>query len=67
MPAHLIFHKGNALALCGALNNDGRLARNSLSLVERLYEINMEKKATRDSYGEALVMLAEKRPDLIGE
>ena len=25
----------------------------------------MEKKATRDSYGEALVMLAEKRPDLI--
>ena len=25
----------------------------------------MDKKATRDSYGEALVMLAEKRPDLI--
>ena len=25
----------------------------------------MEKKATRDSYGEALVMLAEKRPDLV--
>ncbi len=25
----------------------------------------MEKKATRDSYGEALVMLAEKRPDIV--
>ena len=31
---------------------------------DRYYRI-MDKKATRDSYGEALVMLAEKRPDLI--
>ena len=28
---------GDGEILCGALNNDGRLARNSLSLVERLF------------------------------